>query len=102
MTRIAVLLLLVALPFAAHAADAADKAEAESAIAGAVKAEDTAGQLGNRWIPAEASLKAAKAAFASGTWDTAIAEATRARLLAERAVEQSNEQKTAWRDAVIR
>ena len=41
-------------------------------------------------------------ALASGAWDTAVAEATKARLLADRAVEQSTEQKTAWRDAVIR
>jgi len=100
MTRVGLALaLLCSVPVAAYAAD---KAEAESAIAGAVRAEDLAGKLGNRWIPAEASLKAAKAAFVAGTWDTAVAEATRARLLAERAVEQSNEQKTAWRDAVIR
>ncbi len=100
MTRVALaFMLLCSVPIAAHAAD---KSEAESAIAGAVKAEDAAGKLGNRWIPAEASLKAAKAAFTSGSWDAAVAEATRARLLAERAVEQSNEQKTAWRDAVIR
>jgi hypothetical protein len=87
------------LPVAAHAAE---KAQAETAIAGAVSAEDAAARLGNRWIPAEASLRTAKAALASGNWDTAVTEATKARLLAERAVEQSNEQKTAWRDAVIR
>ena len=92
-------LLLLGVPVAAHAAD---KAQAETAIAGAVSAEDAAARLGNRWIPAEASLKAAKAALASGNWDTAVTEATKARLLAERAVEQSNEQKTVWRDAVIR
>ena len=92
-------LLLAGLPVAAHAAD---KAQAETAVAGAVSAEDAAARLGNRWIPAEASLKTAKAALASGNWDTAVTEATKARLLAERAVEQSNEQKTAWRDAVIR
>jgi hypothetical protein len=100
MTRIALsLMLLCSVAATAHAAD---RAGAEGAIAGAVKAEDAAAGLGNRWIPAEASLKAAKAAFASGAWDMAVTEATKARLLAERAVEQSNEQKTAWRDAVIR
>lgn len=100
MTRFAlVLVLLCSVPVALRAAD---RNEAQSAIAGAVKAEDAAGRLGNRWIPAETSLKAAKAAFASGTWDMAVTEATKARLLAERAVEQSNEQKSAWHDAVIR
>jgi osmotically-inducible protein OsmY len=92
-------LLLLGVPVAAQAAD---KAQAETAVAGAVSAEDAAARLGNRWIPAEASLKAAKAALASGNWDAAVTEAIKARLLAERAVEQSNEQKTAWRDAVIR
>jgi len=84
------------------AAQAADKAQAETAVAGAASAEDAAARLGNRWIPAEASLKTAKAALSSGNWDIAVTEATKARLLADRAVEQSNEQKTAWRDAVIR
>lgn len=99
MRMLLVCLFSVWLPAAAHAAD---KAQAETAVAGAVSAEDAAARLGNRWIPAEASLKAAKAALISGNWDTAVTEATKARLLAERAVEQSNEQKTAWRDAVIR
>lgn len=92
-------LLMVLVPVAAHAAD---KAQAETAIAGAISTENAAARLGNRWIPAEASLKTAKAALAAGNWDTAVAEAIKARLLAERAVEQSNEQKTVWRDAVIR
>lgn len=92
-------LLLVWLPVAAQAAD---KTQAETAVAGAISAEDAAGRLGNRWLPAEASLKAAKAALASGNWDMAVTQATRTRLFAERAVEQSNEQKTVWRDAIIR
>ena len=100
MTRVALAFALL-LSFSV-VARAADKAEAEAAVAGALKAEDAAGLTGNRWLPAEASLKAAKAALASGAWDTAVTEATKARLMAERALEQSNEQKTAWRDAVIR
>ena len=100
MTRVALsLVLLCSIPVAVYAAD---RVGAEGILAGAVKAEDAAAGLGNRWLPAEASLKAAKAALALDAWDTAVAEATKARLLAERAVEQSNEQKTAWRDAVIR
>jgi hypothetical protein len=99
MRAIALAVLLAALPMAAHAVE---KADAETAVAGAIQAEDAAGKLGNRWIPAEAALKAAKAALAAGTWDTAVAEATKARSLAHRAIEQSHEQETAWRDAVIR
>jgi len=81
---------------------AASQAEAEAAFAGAMQAEARAGALGNRWVPAEAALKAAKAALAAHAWDNAAAEAARAHDLALRAVEQSNEQETAWRDAVIR
>ena len=95
----ALAILLVVLPVAAHAAN---KAAAETALAGAIQAEDDAAKLGNRWVPAEAALKAAKAALALQNWDQAVAEAETARSLAWRAVEQSQEQETAWRDAVIR
>ncbi|MBN8890798.1 MAG: hypothetical protein BGP12_01550 [Rhodospirillales bacterium 70-18] len=99
MKALAIAALLAALPLAAHAAD---KTEAETALAAAVKAEDAAGQVGNRWVPAEAALKAAKAALAAGAWDKAVAEAAVAQAMANRAVEQSHEQETAWRDAVVR
>ncbi|ODU54508.1 MAG: hypothetical protein ABS99_09205 [Acetobacteraceae bacterium SCN 69-10] len=87
MKALAIAALLAALPLAAHAAD---KTEAETALAAAVKAED------------EAALKAAKAALAAGAWDKAVAEAAVAQAMANRAVEQSHEQETAWRDAVVR
>ncbi len=67
-----------------------------------MQAEAQAGALGNRWVPAEAALKAAKAALAAQSWDIAAAEASKAHAMALRAVEQSKEQETAWRDAVVR
>lgn len=91
--------LLLSLSSAAYAAG---KDAAEAAVNDAVQAEDAAAKVGNRWVPTEASLKAAKAALASGSWDTAVSEAAKARALATRAIEQSQEQETAWRDAVIR
>ena len=96
MKHFAVVLLL-----AAGAAHAADKATAEAALATATQAENEAGTLGNRWVPAEAALKAAKVALAKGAWDEAAAQAEQAHALATRAIEQSHEQETAWRDAVI-
>jgi len=97
--RALAVMLLLATPAAAHAAS---HAEAEAALASAVQAEATAAQLGNRWLPAEAALKAARAALAARSWDKSMVEAAKAHALAQRAIEQSHEQETAWRDAVIR
>ena len=97
--RVLAVMLLLATPAVAHAASQAD---AEAALASAVQAEATAAQLGNRWLPAEAALKAARAALATQSWDKSVAEAAKAHALALRAIEQSHEQETAWRDAVIR
>ncbi len=97
--RALAVMLLLAMPAAAHAAS---QAEAEAALDSAVQAEAAAAQLGNRWLPAEAALKAARTALAAQSWDKAVSEAAKAHALALRAIEQSHEQETAWRDAVIR
>jgi len=97
MTRILPVLLLLAIP-----AFAATREPAEAALADAIQAEDAAGRAANRWLPAEVALKAAKAALAAGAWDQAAAQAAIAKAMALRAVEQSREQETAWRDAVVR
>jgi len=94
--------LIVALLTIAVPALAADQTSATTALTAADQSEALAGSLGNRWIPAEAALKAARAALAKQDWDTTLTEATRAKALADRAVEQAREQKTLWRDAVIR
>lgn len=94
-------LLVAASVLLVGAAHAPDKASAEAALQTAVQQEDAAGQLGNRWLPAEAALKAAKAALAASEWDKATEQAALAHAMATRAIEQSREQETAWRDAVI-
>ena len=95
-------LLALGLLGASAAAHAATQQEAEAALDAADRTEAEAATFGNRWLPAEAALKAAKSAAAVGDWDKAATEANRAHALAARAVEQSQEQETAWRDAVLR
>jgi len=95
-------LLIAVLTLVAVPALAADQTDAAASLARAEQEEAEAGKLGNRWVPAEAALKSARAALAKQDWDTALTQATRAQALAERAIEQAQEQKTLWRDAVIR
>jgi hypothetical protein len=82
-------------------ARAATRQEAETALTEAKQAEEEAGKLGNRWVPAEAALKVAQKAFDANDWDKAALAAAEARALAERAIQQSKEQETAWHAAVI-
>ena len=99
MKRLLIVAALLAFGTAAHAAP---QANAQEALANAEKTEAQAADLGNRWVPAEAALKAARDAIAKHNWDEALAQANTARALAQRAVEQSQQQETLWRDAVIR
>ena len=96
------LVLAAALLCASAAAQAATQQEAEAAFSAAKQTEDEAAKLGNRWLPAEAALKAAKTAIDVEDWDKAATSANLAHALASRAVEQSHEQETAWQDAVVR
>lgn len=95
-------LAIVALLLSAPLARAADKAQAEAALAAAHQQEEQAGKFGNRWLPAEAALKSAAKAVAAGDWDKAVAEADRARAMATRAIEQAHEQEIAWHEMVIK
>lgn len=95
-------IIAAALLGLAGAAQAATQAEAEAALAKATQTETDAGKTGNRWLPAEAALKAAKVALDAKDWDKAATQADQAQALAARAIEQSHEQETAWQDAVIR
>jgi hypothetical protein len=97
-----VLLALALLILASSAAYAATQQDAEAALARAKQVEAEAGKLGNRWVPAEAMLKSAEKSIEDQDWDKAVAAATEAQALAERAIAQSKEQESAWRDAVIR
>lgn len=81
---------------------AADQTAAMAALTAAEQVEAQVVSHGNRWVPAEVALKAARAALARQDWDTTLTETTHAKALADRAVEQAREQKTLWRDAVIR
>jgi hypothetical protein len=99
MKAIVVWLALAVSPVVAHAAT---QAEAEAALAAAKQAEAEAARYNNRWLPAEAAVTAAEKAIAAHAWDVAVAQAATARAMGLRAVEQSREQETAWRDAVIR
>ena len=92
-------MLLVSFSFAAFAGT---KEQAEAAVAVAIQAEDSAAKASNKWLPAETALKAAKAALATGSWGQAAAQAMTAKAMANRALEQSREQETAWQNAVIR
>jgi len=84
------------------ATHAATQQEAEAALAAARQKEAEAGKLGDRWLPAEAMLKAAQKALEDQDFDHALAAAAEAQALTERAIAQSKEQETAWHDAVIR
>jgi hypothetical protein len=95
-------LAFVALAIFSVSARGATQAEAEAALADAKRAEVEAARYNNRWLPAETALAAAEKAIAAQAWDEAVTQATKARAMGLRAVEQSKEQETAWHDAVIR
>ena len=89
--------------FCAGAAQAAStEADFKSALAAAVAAEQDAGTLKNQWIPTEQALAAAKKAAAAGDFDTAVAQAKEAEVLAKASIAQAKEQQSAWRAGVLR
>lgn len=87
---------LLALPLLAQAS----KAEYEQALAQAEAAHEKAG--GHQWLVTTAALKKARAAAEQGQYDAALAHAQEAHKLAERSIEQGQQQKTAWQGAVVR
>ncbi len=90
-------LALLSLP-----AVAATRAEAEAALAAAQAAESEAIAAKAAWTATENALSGALKAIAAGKWDEAKAIADEAMTLAKLSVEQANEQKTSWRNAVVR
>lgn len=90
-------LALLSLP-----ALAGTKAEAEAALAAAQAAESDAIAAKAAWTATETTLSDAQKALAAGKWDEAKAAADEAMTLAKLSVEQANEQKTSWRNAVVR
>ena len=94
---------LAAMLFCVGAAQAAStEADVKTALAAAEAAEQDAGALKNQWIPTEQALAAAKKAAAAGDFDTAVAQAKEAEVLAKASIAQAKEQQSAWRAGVIR
>jgi hypothetical protein len=101
-TRLFVSLAIVlAAGCLATAAFAASADDFKAAYAKAEAANNEAGALKNQWATTARELKVAKAAAAAGKYDEAIKDAERAEALAKVSIEQSKEQATAWRQAVI-
>ena len=90
-------LALLSLP-----ARAATQTEAEAALAAAEAAEAEAITAKAAWTSTETALSNARKALAAGKWDEAKAAAVEAIAQAKLSVEQANEQKISWRNAVIR
>ena len=96
------ILLAAGLTVLSLPALAATQAEAQAAFAAAQAAESEALAAKAAWTPTEADLTKAQKALAAGQWDQAKAAADEALTLAKLSVEQANEQKTSWRNAVFR
>jgi len=96
---VAASLVLIAAAMPAQAAGS--QADFDAALKAAQDAENEAGALKNRWIPAEQALAAAKKAAAAGDFDTAVKDANRAEALARASIAQAKEQETAWQALVI-
>jgi hypothetical protein len=96
---VAASLILVAAAMPAHAAGS--QSDFDAALAAAQAAENEAGALKNRWIPAEQALAAAKKAAAAGDFDTAVKNAKHAEALARASIAQAKEQETAWKALVV-
>lgn len=82
-------------------AQAATQAEAEAALSAAQAAETEAIAAKAAWTTTETVLTKARNALAAGDWNAAKAAADEAMALANRSVEQANEQKSSWRIAVF-
>ena len=96
------IVLVAGLAMLSAPALAATQAEAESALAAAQAAEKDAFAAKAAWTSTETALKTAQKALAAANWDEARAAADEALTMAKRSIEQSDEQKTAWRNAVFR
>ncbi len=97
--RMAVLLSVGGLASAAFAASAEDF---KAAFAKAEAADKQAHALKNEWTTTKAELKKAKAAADAGKFDEAIKHANEAEALANASIHQAKDEKTKWKDAIIR
>lgn len=90
------MLTLFALPLLAQAG----QAEYEQMLAKAEAAHEKAGV--HQWQVTTSALNKAKAAAAEAKYGEALAFAQEAHKLAERSIEQGQQQKTAWQNAIVR
>ena len=74
----------------------------QAAYAKAVKLEKQALNAECAWTVTEDALKAAKAAAAKHDYATAVRQAKHAHELAELSLKQAAEQRTAWKNAVVK
>jgi hypothetical protein len=81
---------------------AASEADFKTAYAAAEAAEKEAGALRNRWTATEAALAAARKAAEKGDFDSAVASARQAEVLAKASIFQANSEKERWKDMEIR
>jgi hypothetical protein len=81
---------------------AATPNEAKAALSEATKVEAQAFQAKSAWTATETALKNAQKALDDSHWDEAKQWADEAKALAIRSIEQANEQKSLWHNAVIR
>ncbi|MCE4226481.1 hypothetical protein HCU64_22290 [Methylobacterium sp. C25] len=93
---------LVALLLPASAVLAASAQETKEAYSAAKALSDKAAANKNQWPATLTALAAAKAAIEAGRHDEALSKAKEAEALARASIEQTEREKTAWKDAVIR
>jgi len=81
---------------------AATEADAAASLSAAVAMEAKAREAQAAWTPTETALAAAKKALDSKNFELAKQQADEALALAKRSLEQAEQQKSVWRDAVVR
>ena len=97
--HVAVVLAVAGMTTAAFAANADDfKAAYAKAESLSKKSKD----MKTQWSTTVSELKAAKKAADAGKFDDAVKLAKQAEALAQASIDQANEQKKLWQDAVIR
>ena len=96
-----VLLLLISVVAGRAATAGGSEVEFKTAFDAAQAAEKEAGALKNRWTTTEQTLAAASKAAAAGDFDGGVKLARQAEALARASIAQAQEQKTAWKSAVI-
>ena len=102
--RSALICIALGASLAAFAAPAlaASADDFKAALAKAEAANKHAGEIKNQWTTTAQAIAAAKKAADGGSFDDAVKLAEQAEALANASIAQAEEQKKAWRDAVIR